>query len=139
MEIVKTCTCLILCWFQGLFVNQAPIAVMEQMFTMAKSGQVKAMSTLCDPYGQNDGDTACLCALGESYSHKKCDSFNHISLKEFQEAFSKAKVFKEKVRVLKDNQIAEVPFVFFNPRTNEYREETMVMINREGKWYLLSF
>ena len=99
-----------------------PASVMEAVFTAAQTGDFALLSGLCDPLGENDGDTTSICAI--TTDHPDRDSFVAF--------FASGKV----TDVAISDDRAEVSFLF-GPDGN--KEETMVMVERDGRWYLLSF
>ncbi len=105
-------------------VNSSPTKVLETIFQAAKSGDFSQMKNLCDPQNQGDGDTKDLCKIAEaSQSHQQ----------EFIKYFKPAKITGEPQI---DGDRASIDFLF---GPNGQREETMNLVRRGEKWYLLSF
>jgi hypothetical protein len=102
-----------------------PASVLQAVFDAAQSGDFSALQNLCDPLGENDGDTQRICDLAT-------DDTERASFVEF---FEKAKINGD-VQISPDGSEAGVPFSF-GPDGQE--EETMKLINRDGNWYLSSF
>jgi tetratricopeptide (TPR) repeat protein len=100
-----------------------PVSVLQAVFTAAQAEDFAVLSNLCDPQGENDDDTALICAITADHPDK--DSF--------VEYFAQAKVAGE---VAIDGDRAEIPFLF-GPDGDQ--EETMGLIQRDGKWYLSDF
>ena len=92
-------------------------------FAAAQTGDFILLSDLCDPLGGNDGDTELICAITDDHADKDM----------FIETFARAKLNSDAVI---SGDRAEVAFLF-GPDGDE--EETMVPIQREGKWYLYSY
>ena len=108
----------------GSSVDQSdPAKVVQAVFDAAQTQSFVALASLCDPQGQNDKDTATICAMTADHSDK--DSFVTY--------FAKGKINGE-VAVSGDR--AQVPFLF---GPNGDQQETMSLIQRDGKWYLLEF
>ena len=101
-----------------------PKSVVEYIFSSAKSSDFSGLSQLCDPKGENDSDTKRICNLANEEDKVK-DSFN--------EYFAKGTVVGE-AKINGDQ--AAVKFKFGPDGT---KEETMNLIQREGKWYLYGF
>jgi len=100
-----------------------PVSVLQAVFTAAQTEDFGVLSSLCDPRGENDGDTALICAITPDHPDK--DSF--------VEYFAQARVAGDAVI---DGDRAEIPFLF-GPGGDQ--EETMGLVNREGRWYLSGF
>jgi hypothetical protein len=100
-----------------------PAAVLELLFAAARDEDFSQLAGLCDPQGENDGDTASICDL----------SADHPEHTTFIEQFSTGKVVGE-ARI--DGDSAEVDFIF-GPDGDW--SETMTLIERDGRWYLLDF
>jgi len=98
-----------------------PENVVEAVFKAAKSGNFEELKLLCDPNGENDGDTRRICELTEE------------DKAEFVEFFKDGKVSGQAAI---NGDEAEVPFTF-GPGGTE--TETMRLIKRGDKWYLYSF
>lgn len=100
-----------------------PAAVVQAVFDAAASQDFSVLSSLCDPMGENDEDTAMVCAI----------TADHASRDSFVEYFSKGKLVSE-------GEIHagryEVPFLV---GPNGDQAETMILIQRDGKWYLFDF
>ena len=103
---------------------KSPTSLMNYIFTSAKSGDFSKFHYMCDPYGDNDGDTKAICSM-------------QMLSQEEKEAFitdlGNAKIIGEPV-IVADK--AEVEFTF-GPTAN--KRETMHLIKRNGLWYLDSF
>lgn len=114
----------------------SPEDVMKIIFKSAKSGKFGPLGTLCDPEGRNDGDTECICALSEDYTRER-GCHENISKKDFTGAFSSASIDGAIRYETSDGvEFADVAFAF-GPGGS--RKETMKMVKRGKKWYLLSF
>ena len=100
-----------------------PVSVLQAVFAAARSGDFGLLSVLCDPLGENDGDTAMICAMSE----------DHPEVEMFIEHFATGRVTGE-VLIVGDR--ARVDFSF-GPSGDE--EETMGLVRRDGKWYLFDF
>lgn len=115
---------------------QSPESVVEELFRAANEQDFNELGTICDPENQNDGDTECLCSLGENYSRDRGCREN-ISTREFTEAFRDGRLEGEVIYSGDgSNGKAVVPFRF-GPKGD--RKEEMHVIQRDGNWYLLSF
>lgn len=101
-----------------------PAAVVDAIFVAAKSGDDADLASLCDPQGENDGDTR------EYICEMTADSGGWG---EFVEYFSEGSVAGDAVI---DGDEAAVP-ILFGPGGK--RDETMNLIRRNGGWYLMSF
>ncbi|RME82399.1 MAG: hypothetical protein D6775_11015 [Caldilineae bacterium] len=102
-----------------------PEGTLEAVFEAARTGDFTALAVLCDPLRENDRDTQRICDL-------TADDPLRAS---FVEYFSSGKLNGEAV-ISADGNTAEVPFLF---GPNGDQEETMRLIKRNGKWYLLDY
>ena len=100
-----------------------PKSVTASIFYAAESGETAHLGSLCDPRGENDADTARICAMAPAAP----------DWADFQAEFAKAHLNGEP-RVSGDR--AALHFVF-GPDAN--RSETMELVRRDGRWYLFSF
>ncbi len=100
-----------------------PASVLQAVFTAAQTEDFSVLSSLCDPQGENDDDTTLICAITSEHPNK--DSFI--------EYFAHAKITGD--AVIEGNR-AEIPFLF-GPDGD--KEETMGLVQRDGKWYLADF
>ncbi len=100
-----------------------PKSVTGSVFYAAESGRVEHLRGLCDPRGENDDDTASICAM--TPASPEWD--------DFRRQFAHGKINGEP-RVSGDR--AALHFVFGPDGT---RSETMELVRREGRWYLFSF
>jgi hypothetical protein len=110
------------CGSQGTDFSK-PESVVEAIFKAAKTKDFESLKALCDPKGENDGDTKDICGVAD----------NKEMQEEFVQFFEKGKV-SGSARIEGDE--AEVDFTF-GPSGND--TETMNLIQRDGKWYLKSF
>jgi hypothetical protein len=100
-----------------------PATVLEQVFAAARMEDFGRLADLCDPQGENDGDTETICAITD----------DHPEQATFVSQFATGGIIGE-ARVEGDS--AEIDFRF---GPNGEWEETMTLINRDGQWYLLDF
>jgi len=100
-----------------------PASVVQAIFTAAQTEDFSRLPELCDPLGEHDGDTDAICNITADHPDKDT----------FVAAFAKARLNGEPT--ISGNR-AEVPFLF---GPNGDQEETMTLILRDGKWYLLGF
>jgi len=105
--------------------SMSPEDVVQAIFDAAVAGDFAPLKSLCDPQGENDGDTQDICDLATSAAGRE----------DFVAYFARGKVSGD-ATVSAAGDVAEVPFLF-GPDGD--RAETMKLINRNGKWYLYSF
>ena len=106
----------------GAIDQTKPEEVVKAIFKSAKSGDFEMMKNLCDPMGENDGDTRDICQLKDEKIQQ-----------EFVKYFKNGKLNGS--AQIKDDR-AIVPFLF---GPNGDKKEEMKLIKRDGKWYLYSF
>jgi hypothetical protein len=122
-------------WTYGQIDQSTPQSALEAVFKAAKTGNTDGLASLCDPDGENDGDTECICAFDGAYSRNRCRE--QFPQKEFKAAFQDAKISGEAMLTHQEGvELAEVPFLFGPGAT---RKEVMRLVKRGEKWYLLSF
>ncbi|HEU5060106.1 MAG TPA: hypothetical protein VFU21_26420 [Kofleriaceae bacterium] len=100
-----------------------PKSVTAQIFHAAATGRTQNLRALCDPRGENDEDTARICALTPADPDWPA----------FRAEFARARLNGEP-RVSGDR--AALHFVFGPDAT---RSETMELVQRDGRWYLSAF
>ncbi|MFQ5434880.1 MAG: hypothetical protein ACE5FD_08385, partial [Anaerolineae bacterium] len=100
-----------------------PASVLEAIFQSARRGEFSQLATLCDPQGENDGDTTEICTL----------TAGSESAASFRDWFATGHITGD---VVIDGSRAEIPFIF-GPDGDQ--EETMVLIQRDGRWYLFNY
>ena len=101
-----------------------PEMVTAAIFEAARTGDDSELAALCDPEGENDGDTRkYICEMTASSE----------GWGEYVNYFAKGQVSGS--AVISANT-AKVPFLF---GPNGTQKETMNLIRRGEKWYLLSF
>jgi tetratricopeptide (TPR) repeat protein len=100
-----------------------PTSVLLTVFHAAASGDYANLSLLCDPLGENDGDTAMICEV----------TADHEMAGDFGAYFGNGRI--NGPLTINDDH-AELPFLF-GPDADQ--AETMNFILRDGKWYLFDF
>lgn len=100
-----------------------PKSVTAQIFRAAATGRAENLASLCDPRGENDDDTARICALTPGAPEWA----------DFRAEFARAHLNGEP-RVSGDR--AALHFLFGPDAT---RSETMELVRRDGRWYLSAF
>ena len=100
-----------------------PASVLQAVFASAQTGDFTLLASLCDPEGENDGDTASICAV----------TAGHEDAPIFIEWFSTGQITGE---LIINGDQAELDFTF-GPEGDQ--EETMIFIQKNGLWYLYSF
>jgi tetratricopeptide (TPR) repeat protein len=103
----------------------SPESVVQAVFDAATSGDFASLQALCDPLGENDGDTQMICDLATDEANRD----------EFVQYFAAGKINGDAM-TSPDGEKAEVPFLFGPDGTSD---ETMELINRDGQWYLFGF
>ena len=102
-----------------------PESVVQAIFDAAKSGDFSGLKDLCDPLGENDGDTQAICGLATDAANRD----------EFVQYFSTGKV-NGSAQISPAGDKAQVPFLL-GPDGDS--EGTMTLVNRDGQWYLFGF
>lgn len=105
--------------------SPSPESVVQIVFDAAKSGDFASLGGLCDPQGENDGDTQGICDMATDDADQE----------EFVQYFATGKINGE-ATISATGDRAEVPFSF-GPDGD--RDETMELINRNAQWYLFGF
>ncbi|MCA9919796.1 MAG: tetratricopeptide repeat protein [Anaerolineales bacterium] len=100
-----------------------PASVLLAVFRAAATADYATLPQLCDPQGENDGDTALICEV----------TAEHELAGDFESFFAKGEIVGD---VVIDGEFAEIPFIF-GPDNSQ--EETMRLILRDGQWYLYEF
>ncbi len=103
----------------------SPESVVQTIFDAAKSGDFASLEELCDPLGENDGDTQMICDLATDDTNRE----------EFVQNFATGNIGGD-AKISPDGAEAKVPFLFGPDGDGE---QTMGLINRDGQWYLFGF
>ena len=104
--------------------NQStPQGVAEMMFNSAKTGEFATLKSLCNEAIDTDGDSKKVCEVATDTEFQKS----------YVEYFSKGKVNGEPTI---DGDKAAVK-IFFGP--DGTKEETLNMVKKDDKWFLVSF
>ncbi|MEW5959533.1 MAG: tetratricopeptide repeat protein [Chloroflexota bacterium] len=105
----------------------SPESVVQTIFDAAQSGDFAALKTLCDPLGENDTDTQMICELATDETNRE----------KFVQYFASGRISRSaKIKLNQAGGQAEVPVLVGPDGDNE---ETMELINRDGRWYLYGF
>jgi len=103
--------------------QDSPKGVINYLFESAKNNNFDKLRYLCDPYGENDGDSRGICFVATQPSEMQ----NH-----FVENFKNGRIMSEpKI----ENDRAEVE-IAFGPSSN--RLEKINLVKRLDKWYIVS-
>ena len=100
-----------------------PKSVTASIFHAAETGRTGHLAGLCDPRGENDEDTARICAMTPEAP----------DWESFRRAFAAGRLNGEP-RISGDR--AALHFVFGEDGRDS---ETMELVQRDGRWYLLAF
>ena len=100
-----------------------PKRVLSSVFFAAQTGESQHLSGLCDPRGESNMYAQRICS-------ERAGAENWPA---FVEQFSKGKLIGE-ARITGDR--AQINFVFGKSGTDQ---ETMELVRRDGRWYLLAF
>jgi len=109
--------------YPGTVDHSDPVAVTVAIFIAARTLDASDLSGLCDPLGENDGDTRDICQL--TPDDGKWDEF--VAWFEWGMVSGSATI---------EGDRATVPLLFGSDGS---RSEEMNLINRDGMWYLSSF
>lgn len=103
--------------------QDSPKGVINYLFESAKNNDFEKLRHLCDPYGENDGESRGICFIATQPSEMQ----NH-----FVESFKNGRIMSEpKI----ENDRAEVE-IAFGPRSD--RLEKINLVKRLDKWYIAS-
>lgn len=107
-----------------------PESILNAVFNAANTGDYVVLKDLCDPKGESDKDAQMICEVAAEDADEEL-------IAEFRKYFSKGKIAGA-VDIETDDGVeyAEIPFNF-GPDGDE--REIMVLVKRDGKWYLHSF
>ena len=100
-----------------------PASVLMAVFDAAASGDYTNLAGLCDPMGENDGDTALICEI----------TAEHEMASDFAAYFGNGRI---NGNLIINGDHAELPFLF-GPAGDQ--DSTMNFILRDGNWYLFDF
>lgn len=100
-----------------------PASVLLAVFNAAAMANYANLPQLCDPLGENDGDTALICEI----------TADHDLVADFKSFFATGTINGE---LMISGEFAEIPFTF-GPENDQ--EEVMRLILRDGQWYLYDF
>ena len=139
----KTASTLLCCFAISIASTQAipdtenfqsdPKRVLKEVFRAANEQDYSNLSQLCPPNKTNDGDTQrYICDIASSSKQE---------IKEFISYFKSARITGEITYYLSSDgaKMAKVPFWFNHPGGESRSNETMNMVEVNGKWYLSSF
>lgn len=116
--------------FSGILSNgkaqseNVPKLVVIELFKAAKTANYSLLVNLCDPLGQCDGDSKSICNLINA---------NQEAQLQFCEQFKKGRIVG---KTIIKNDFAKVKIKFGK---NGKKDEVIVLVKREGKWFLYSF
>ncbi len=120
-----------------------PKSVVNALFYSAQTRDFEVLQCLCDPFGENDGDTRSLCSLSSlmaQISEFGGNTATQQAVNQFVETFQLGRIsgqitFEE----VDGNKFANVPFYYNHPGGPSRSNESMKLINRYGNWYFYSF
>lgn len=120
-----------------------PKSVVNALFYSAQTRDFEVLQCLCDPFGENDGDTRSLCSLSSlmaQISEFGGNTATQQAVNQFVETFQLGRIsgqitFEE----VDGNKFANVPFYHNHPGGPSRSNESMKLINRYGNWYFYSF
>ena len=121
-----------------------PESVVNAIFYAAQTKDFAILQCLCDPYEQGDGDTKGLCSIpnvekSNEYFDDSMMTKNNLE-QLFVQMFESGKINnKVTYEAYEGKDYAKVPFYFNVPNEQKSINETMMLVNRYGNWYLYSF
>ena len=120
-----------------------PKSVVNALFYSAQKKDFQILPLLCDPFGENDGDTKSLCGLYQIISNPSENYGNEITpniVSEFVRLFQNGKLNGQiTYEELDGVKYVNVPFLFNHPSGPSRSNESMKLVNRYGNWYFYSF
>jgi|LauGreDrversion4_2_1035121.scaffolds.fasta_scaffold228546_3 hypothetical protein len=120
-----------------------PKSVVNAMFYAAQTKDFEILQCLCDPFGENDGDTRNLCSMSSllaQTSQYGGNAATEQAINQFVQMFQLGRLsgsitFEE----IEGVKYANVPFLFNHPGGENRSNESMQLVNRYGNWYFSSF
>ena len=104
--------------------ESSPVWVANQIFEAAKTGNYAILSTLCDPSGELDEKAVMLCDVINSTESEQV---------RFADFFKPGEIYGDPV--ISGNKAR----IQLKLGPEKYANETIILIKRDGKWYLSSF
>jgi hypothetical protein len=120
-----------------------PKSVVNALFYSAQKKNFEILQCLCDPFGENDGDTRSLCSFSSlvaQTSEYGGNESTQTAINQFVVMFQTGRIsgavtYEESEGV----KYANVPFLFNHPGGENRSNESMKLVNRYGNWYFLGF
>jgi len=121
------------CKVQSTDIQSSPTAVMNELFRAADTRDFSNLHLLCSQEISNDGDTQKYICDAESGSEEAKD--------EYVSYFKDAKITGDITYGVSSGggKTAAVPFWFNHPGGESRSNETMNLVELNGKWYLSGF
>ena len=143
-----------------------PESVVKAIFHAAANSDFNVLEGLCDPQNSGDDDTKMICLLSHAPVIKDSSSFYSMAISEFEndslpfdtvkkevqevltefrpqfiEMFKKGEIvgetkYRTGVESIPDIPAATVPIQYMDP-DGQVINDSVLLINREGKWYLM--
>ena len=120
-----------------------PKSVVNAIFYAAQTKDFEILQCLCDPFGENDGDTRSLCTMSSLLAQTSefgGNAATEQAINQFVQMFQLGRlsgpITCEEIEGIK---YANVPFLFNHPGGENRSNESMQLVNRYGNWYFSSF
>jgi hypothetical protein len=120
-----------------------PKSVVNALFYSAQTRDFEVLQCLCDPFGENEGDTRSLCSISSlmaQISEFGGNAATQHAVNQFVQMYQQGRIsgqitFEE----VDGNKFANVPFYHNHLGGPSGSNESMKLINRYGNWYFYSF
>ena len=120
-----------------------PKSVVNALFYSAQKKDFQILQCLCDPFGENDGDTRSLCSMSnlfEQTSEYGGNETTQLAINQFTQMFQTGRISGQITFEESDGlKYANVPFIFNHPGGESRSNESMKLVNRYGNWYFSNF
>lgn len=120
-----------------------PKSVVNSLFYAAQTKDFEVLQCLCDPFGENDGDTRSLCSMSnlfEQTSEYGGNETTQLAINQFTQMFQTGRISGQITYEESDGlKYANVPFIFNHPGGESRSNESMKLVNRYGNWYFSNF
>jgi hypothetical protein len=120
-----------------------PKSVVNALFYAAQTKDFGVLQCLCDPFGENDGDTRSLCSMSnlfEQTSEFGGNETTQLAINQYTQMFQTGRISGQITYEESDGlKYANVPFIFNHPGGESRSNESMKLVNRYGNWYFSNF